>query len=787
MIRRRSLATTPGLATRNPIPSARQNFSLRKEMARLSVPEAPVWMREKALPSPSLPVPMLAPPTFRSGSPLARAETPADLDYTHLGALKLGSLVVTNGHASPDPKSTSEGNDYFSSKAESKSAAAEPADVGSNPKSQKLLHRKTWSPGLLEPSSGVHDLIDFSYLYSSDLKDSKNDQPKNQHNTTGSHIFKNTLQFKPDNMTGDHMGTGRAPETLVSPRTVVHDDRPKDMVEICDTDLTGEEALTIEDEATVSEQETKIFRDETLRILDGSMFSDESQPRSEETSRPSTISEPSLKKSTRPVQAKSDSGYCSEYSVNAFSRNSSAKSRESDKAEKRSNASSTSVAIDKVKRPDLLKDLATERMKQQDEAPKVAARRKSSGFLRLRAKSWREMASPSQPSLKTNIGEVQTDKPQQATVANETMLGPRKLQKRNPALHQSFIIVSSAGRSPLSSSNSSVDNLPRSTLKDRSKSQLDVSLVEERGNKGRKDSFKREHSTLRPLFLRSKSAPNTNEPEPESHCPSIPNTRSATGENFAKRMNKKKSLDLQVKPMRQHSDRKDSAHVLSEPIMVPSVSAASSKKPAAYASSLRSVEPETVLPRSKSTGEIQTVTKANSLTLVSRQNAPTYPSSVQPIMANDTGKALPSDTRDHRFALDVPPVPSIPVLSKQKSALGALNGRNEGLFTAKVAQSATPIVILSDRGLPGCKNLTEKKSREELARFVAQASQQPPSPSKRRFYKEVRDHQDERRRSLGDGLRQTPRSIRSRKSLGSISDRRPGGLDRPEMPISLRA
>jgi hypothetical protein len=39
--------------------------------------------------------------------PVARSETPADLDYTHLGGLRLGSLRVVNGRASPAPSELS--------------------------------------------------------------------------------------------------------------------------------------------------------------------------------------------------------------------------------------------------------------------------------------------------------------------------------------------------------------------------------------------------------------------------------------------------------------------------------------------------------------------------------------------------------------------------------------------------------------------------------------------------------------------------------------------------------
>ncbi|KAL8944547.1 MAG: hypothetical protein Q9216_000350 [Gyalolechia sp. 2 TL-2023] len=93
-IRRRSLYT-PGIATRSP------EDILRK-------PPPPAQVRSQAdreyYYNPSLP----------DSSPLARLanlrsvqtgrSTPSELDYTHLGALKLGTLRVTNGSASPVPK-----------------------------------------------------------------------------------------------------------------------------------------------------------------------------------------------------------------------------------------------------------------------------------------------------------------------------------------------------------------------------------------------------------------------------------------------------------------------------------------------------------------------------------------------------------------------------------------------------------------------------------------------------------------------------------------------------------
>ena len=101
LIRRRSLLTRPGVATRR---------STRDTARRLSSPvdqetHASINYRngtyipsrlllsdcEDAACGPSGPLPQLRPPT------------PNDFEYTHLGALKLGSLRVVNGSASPCP------------------------------------------------------------------------------------------------------------------------------------------------------------------------------------------------------------------------------------------------------------------------------------------------------------------------------------------------------------------------------------------------------------------------------------------------------------------------------------------------------------------------------------------------------------------------------------------------------------------------------------------------------------------------------------------------------------
>lgn len=101
LIRRRSLLTRPGVATRRStrdvprrLPSPiRQENSLPTRCAteRSRPSQWPLRDNEEIPIRNSLPVPQFRPPT------------PSDFEYTHLGALKLGSLRVVNGSASPCP------------------------------------------------------------------------------------------------------------------------------------------------------------------------------------------------------------------------------------------------------------------------------------------------------------------------------------------------------------------------------------------------------------------------------------------------------------------------------------------------------------------------------------------------------------------------------------------------------------------------------------------------------------------------------------------------------------
>ena len=95
LIRRRSLLTRPGVATR------RTTGTIRRMPSPIGEPESPV---EESAESKALDWPL--PPRQRPPlhvAPQARSTSPTDARYTQLGALKLGSLRVVNGSASPCP------------------------------------------------------------------------------------------------------------------------------------------------------------------------------------------------------------------------------------------------------------------------------------------------------------------------------------------------------------------------------------------------------------------------------------------------------------------------------------------------------------------------------------------------------------------------------------------------------------------------------------------------------------------------------------------------------------
>ncbi|KAL6706857.1 hypothetical protein ACN47E_005000 [Coniothyrium glycines] len=139
LTRRRSLVQTPGVATRNsPVDDRRKTWNSWKA-PQLRPEDEEKWRSTPKHVSSSnrLLVPGPSGQTDENSTP--RARTPGELDYSHLGNLKLGSLMVTNGAPSPAPSAKitkrkpgmNSEEDYFS-----------PTEVGSSPLTMKTVQRR---------------------------------------------------------------------------------------------------------------------------------------------------------------------------------------------------------------------------------------------------------------------------------------------------------------------------------------------------------------------------------------------------------------------------------------------------------------------------------------------------------------------------------------------------------------------------------------------------------------------------------------------------------------------
>ncbi|KAI8935894.1 hypothetical protein NX059_007407 [Plenodomus lindquistii] len=122
LTRRRSLVQTPGVATRNSSVEGRRRTWNSWRTPKLSPEEEAQWNAAYRGPSPMARLSVVHSLNEDRGPPTARAQTPSDLDYGHLGGLRLGTLMVTNGAPSPaaatvlpdrTPNATT-GDNYFS-------------------------------------------------------------------------------------------------------------------------------------------------------------------------------------------------------------------------------------------------------------------------------------------------------------------------------------------------------------------------------------------------------------------------------------------------------------------------------------------------------------------------------------------------------------------------------------------------------------------------------------------------------------------------------------------------
>lgn len=147
LTRRRSLIQTPGMATRvSPVEGRRRTWNSWRA-PKLPPEEEAKWKAAHKGPSPMARLSVVDSLDEDRGSSTARAQTPLDLDYGHLGGLRLGTLMVTNGTPSPaastvwsdrTPRTAME-EDYFSaSEAYSDSLMMNPTRRRGHAKSQSV-------------------------------------------------------------------------------------------------------------------------------------------------------------------------------------------------------------------------------------------------------------------------------------------------------------------------------------------------------------------------------------------------------------------------------------------------------------------------------------------------------------------------------------------------------------------------------------------------------------------------------------------------------------------------
>ncbi|KAF2647787.1 hypothetical protein K491DRAFT_278993 [Lophiostoma macrostomum CBS 122681] len=333
LIRRRSLIATPGLATRSsPNPAPRRTWNSWKPShaetevtPQADLPKKHKWNVEMMGTSPLTRLAALDLAEDGRGSPAPRAQTPGDMDYSHLGSLKLGSLVVTNGAASPAPsgrdilrrRSNADVNvqeDYFT----------EPGGATTWKQATKRGHKRSKSSVLptsppLYRNVVVHGNQKNKPVARSEspLKTEASAQQDIRDTRLHAHVEPGNLVLhftdkSAETLAKDYMSEiPNSPFIVVDPTTHEHDEGF--------VDCTLDDAMS--------------FRKEAFRILDGTVFSEPSMsfdsPRPSfqentpeklvtlEKSRkgsPSILSQAfrkSRKKDRRPTPKKADSGYSS--------------------------------------------------------------------------------------------------------------------------------------------------------------------------------------------------------------------------------------------------------------------------------------------------------------------------------------------------------------------------------------------------------------------------------------------------------------------------------------------
>lgn len=324
LIRRRSLAT-PGLATRGSPTDALRKPREQQEVTLKDLKEHE-WKLEMMGSSPLACLESLDLAEDGRNSPTPRAQTPGDMAYSHLGSLKLGSLVVTNGAASPAPSVMS----------------------------KKMNHRKstldmsqeedyfTASEGCASPTALKHERVTRSHVRSQSAafpvssplsRESRKpgrERKSNSAQRSGSPLKREALLEGDDTRANetrsikppDHIKTKSAPSIAQDYMAEIASSPFADQEAFssgCNVGITGSGVNQMLDEGIGEPclEDSMDFREEAFRILDGTIFGrDSTDDRESHPARSQLpeVSESNLK-SGRPSHSKADSGYSSGVSL----------------------------------------------------------------------------------------------------------------------------------------------------------------------------------------------------------------------------------------------------------------------------------------------------------------------------------------------------------------------------------------------------------------------------------------------------------------------------------------
>lgn len=323
LIRRRSLAT-PGLATRgSTADSSRRSWTLFG--TSLPPSQNREWKIDMMGSSPLAKLAALDLAEDRCESPTPRAKTPGDMEYSHLGALKVGSLFVTNGAPSPAPSTIMQ----LASRTDTNSRAGQEEDYFTAsegcsspvfwfPRRKARAHTRSKSAVL--PRTSIQKLTPRKpSSITQEKRKSRCDSPLK--------IEAPSYYYEEDDLDAEPLRlrlqvVNKSADTLARDYKSEIGDDPFDSEE---TSPEAQGAPNSNSTATVDEgfadgsgNDAHCFREEAFRMLDGTMFSDTQSSSTESYHPPTTLN--SERHFRRPAPSKADSGYSSGGSLHAMDR-----------------------------------------------------------------------------------------------------------------------------------------------------------------------------------------------------------------------------------------------------------------------------------------------------------------------------------------------------------------------------------------------------------------------------------------------------------------------------------